>query len=228
MVASTGFRLPLANAADYTGKLFVFVQAQGGWDPTSFCDPKTNVSGELKINHWADSDEIREAGNIRYAPFGDNQTFFEKYYRRMLVINGVDAQTNSHTAGVVHNLERAHFGRLSDNHGTTGRAQWGGADDALPELWRFLEHDGHRCVHAAQYRAGAEYCKTLTYPIRVQMRGPMSPRWTWETLTTRRNARLARLAAAPNLMPRDARNRALYAFSCASRGYGGNCEHLPT
>ena len=42
--ASSGFRVPLANAANYTGKLFVFIQADGGWDPTSFCDPKTNLS----------------------------------------------------------------------------------------------------------------------------------------------------------------------------------------
>ena len=56
-----GFRLPLANAAGYYGKLFVFVQADGGWDPTSFCDPKTNAAGEKIINHWAQS---RGAGSI--------------------------------------------------------------------------------------------------------------------------------------------------------------------
>ena len=103
-VAATGFRLPLAHAADYNGKLFVFVQADGGWDPTSFCDPKANTPDEPVINHWAESgDEIREAGNIPYAPFANNAAFFEKYYDRMLVINGVDAQTNSHTVGIVHN-----------------------------------------------------------------------------------------------------------------------------
>ena len=48
-----GFRLPLVHAADYSGKLFVFVQADGGWDPTSFCDPKANTPGEKVINHWA-------------------------------------------------------------------------------------------------------------------------------------------------------------------------------
>ena len=32
-----GFRLPLVRAENtYSGKLFVFVQADGGWDPTSF------------------------------------------------------------------------------------------------------------------------------------------------------------------------------------------------
>ncbi|MYB52097.1 MAG: ribulose phosphate epimerase, partial [Acidobacteriia bacterium] len=51
--AVSGFRVPLANAADYNGKLFVFIQADGGWDPTSFCDPKTNVAGEPLINNWA-------------------------------------------------------------------------------------------------------------------------------------------------------------------------------
>ena len=51
---SGGFQIPLVAAAaeDYTGKLFVLIQAQGGWDPTSFCDPKVNVAGEEEINHW--------------------------------------------------------------------------------------------------------------------------------------------------------------------------------
>ena len=110
--AVTGFRLPLANAASYDGKLFVFVQADGGWDPTSFCDPKTNTPGEKIINHWAENAEIRQAGNLIYADFANNAAFFEKYYDRMLVINGVDAQTNSHSAGVVHNWS----GRVSEGY----------------------------------------------------------------------------------------------------------------
>ena len=86
--ATRGFRLPLVHAADYRGKFFVFVQADGGWDPTSFCDPKSNTPGEPVINHWAERDEVRQAGNLAYAPFARNARFFEKYHRRMLVING--------------------------------------------------------------------------------------------------------------------------------------------
>ena len=112
---ATSFRLPLAHAADYGGKLFVFVQADGGWDPTSFCDPKANTPGEPVINHWAERDEVGQAGNIPYAPFARNAMFFRKYHRRMLVINGVDAQTNSHTVGVVHNWS----GRNSEGYPTT-------------------------------------------------------------------------------------------------------------
>ena len=44
----------------------------------------------------------------------DNEAFFEKYHRRMLVINAVDAQTNSHTVGIVHNWS----GRNSDGYPT--------------------------------------------------------------------------------------------------------------
>ena len=110
-----GFRLPLVHAGDYRGKLFAFVQADGGWDPTSFCDPKVNTPGEPVINHWAERDGVRQAGNISYAPFARNQTFFDKYHRRMLVINGVDAQTNSHTVGIVHNWS----GRNSEGYPTT-------------------------------------------------------------------------------------------------------------
>jgi len=113
-VTTAGFRLPLVNALDHRGKLFVFVQADGGWDPTSFCDPKTNTRGEPVINHWAQYDDVRQVGNVFYAPFANNAAFFEKYYQRMLVINGVDAQTNSHSVGVVHNWS----GRNSEGYPT--------------------------------------------------------------------------------------------------------------
>ena len=110
--AVSGFQLPLANGADYDGKLFVFIQADGGWDPTSFCDPKTNTPGEKIINHWAENGETRQVGSLYYADFAYNAAFFEKYYDRMLVINGVDAQTNSHSAGIVHNWS----GRSSEGY----------------------------------------------------------------------------------------------------------------
>lgn len=97
------------TSPDYTGPLVVVVQASGGWDVTSFCDPKMNVPNELEINHWANGNETQQVGNIRYAPWASNETFFQKYHDRMLVINGIDAQTNSHDVGMRHNFS----GRLS-------------------------------------------------------------------------------------------------------------------
>ena len=71
----------------------------GGADPTQFCDPKTNTPGERKINNWADNDEPRQIGNITFAPIADNEWLLSRFGADMLVINGVDYGTNSHTTG---------------------------------------------------------------------------------------------------------------------------------
>jgi hypothetical protein len=70
---------------------------------TQLCDPKVNVKGEPKINHWADTADPGQAGNLRYAPVANNAAFFERFGRDMLVINGVDSQTNSHETGKLYN-----------------------------------------------------------------------------------------------------------------------------
>ena len=92
-----------AAPEDYSGRLLLVLQADGGWDVTSLCDPKMNVRGQLEINHWARTQDIQTAGGINYAPFANNAALFEKYHSYMMVINGVDAQTNSHSTGVLHN-----------------------------------------------------------------------------------------------------------------------------
>ncbi len=108
ILGSAGLALPLPRiygAANdiYSGRLLVQLQVNGGWDVTSFCDPKVNQPGELEITHWSRDNDILAAGNIPYAPFANNTAFFDKYHQHMMVINGVDAQTNSHTTGVLHN-----------------------------------------------------------------------------------------------------------------------------
>jgi hypothetical protein len=90
-----------AAAADpYTGSLFLFIHAGGGWDPTSFCDPKgsNGATDTDPMNHYLHSD-IETAGNIAYAPVGTNSVFFQKWHSRIMVINGIDTGTNSHDAG---------------------------------------------------------------------------------------------------------------------------------
>ena len=86
-------------ATKFTGKFVVTVQAHGGWDVTCFCDPKENQRGELVITKWSTNDEAQSTGNIKYAPFASNEKFFKKHASKMLVINGVDSQTNSHSIG---------------------------------------------------------------------------------------------------------------------------------
>ena len=228
--ASAGFRLPLASAADYRGKLFVFVQADGGWDPTSFCDPKTNSPGEPVINHWAQSAGVQQAGNIHYAPFANNHAFFQKYYRRMLVINGVDAQTNSHTAGVIHNWS----GRISEGYPTTTAllAARHGPGLAMP----YLSFGGFSNT------AGVATFTRLNDPEHFQVIA--KPEWNpwdddrpllsapdWEIFQRYRAATVERVASAPNLLPRASRNRRLYEAALrpsATEGLRDFAEMLPS
>ena len=87
----------------YSGRLLVTLQLDGGADVTQLCDPKVNVPGERKINHGADTQEPGRVGNISYAPIADNAQLFERFGADTLVINGIDAQTNSHETGRLFN-----------------------------------------------------------------------------------------------------------------------------
>lgn len=87
----------------YEGKLLVTLQLDGGVDVTQLCDPKVNMQGEPKINLWADRADPGQAGNILYAPVASNEQFFERFASDMLVVNGVDSQTNSHETGKLFN-----------------------------------------------------------------------------------------------------------------------------
>ena len=92
------------NGVDqYEGPLLVTLQLDGGADVTQLCDPKTNTPGEPKINHWADTLEIEQVGSLQFAPVAKNAELFGRYGADTLVVNGVDAQTNSHETGQLYN-----------------------------------------------------------------------------------------------------------------------------
>ena len=217
-----GFRLPLVHAADYRGKLFVFVQADGGWDPTSFCDPKDNTPGEPVINHWAERDQVRQAGRIPYAPFARNQRFFEKYHRRMLVINGVDAQTNSHTVGIVHNWS----GRNSEGYPTTTALL--AAHHAPDQVIAYLNFGG--------YGETASLARSTRIDDVGLLRRVATPRVgmeelfedaDWAALRAARAATDRRLASAPSLLPGDERHRAFHRSAFATEGLKVYADALP-
>lgn len=95
-------------------RFWVLVNAGGGWDPTYFIDPKGDrprLDGRGPVNNYS-TDAITTAGNIVFPssyPTGINPpdansaghfaNFFPKHAERLLVINGIDTQTNNHDAG---------------------------------------------------------------------------------------------------------------------------------
>ena len=106
-----------AQGMEYGGPLYLILHAGGGWDPTSLCDPKgylTDPEEEGRLNNYA-RDDIRspsEPSPIRWAPFANNDAFFERHYKKLLVINGIDTATNNHSAGPRH----IHSGNLGEGH----------------------------------------------------------------------------------------------------------------
>ncbi|MDP6652505.1 MAG: DUF1501 domain-containing protein [Gammaproteobacteria bacterium] len=91
-------------------RFLITVSASGGWDPTSLIDPKGDAlraDGLGPINNFSAS-EIKTAGNLIYAPYsnlvgapsvdaaGHFDNFFARHSDRLLVINGIDTQTNGH------------------------------------------------------------------------------------------------------------------------------------
>ena len=99
-----------AEIEPYSGDFYVLIDAEGGWDVTSFCDPKQNSS----INKWAITDTTKTIVDspIQYAPFAHNERFFTQHHNDMLVVNGIDSQTNAHQAGRRHNWS----GRLAEGY----------------------------------------------------------------------------------------------------------------
>lgn len=100
--------LPLASRAGasepYTGTLYVTMHASGGWDVTSFCDPKgsTGPDDPNPMNKYLKTDigtAVGSASKMQYAPTPENQAFFDKYAKDLMVINGLDTSTNSHDVG---------------------------------------------------------------------------------------------------------------------------------
>jgi len=96
----------------YKGPLYIMVNAGGGWDPTSLCDPKgaANLADpkDAMNRTFLTSDIGETASKIRYAPLGTMENpnyfreFFEKHDKKLLVINGVDVATNGHDTGSRH------------------------------------------------------------------------------------------------------------------------------
>jgi uncharacterized protein (DUF1501 family) len=124
LLASAGlsalFSAPSARCQTAQPLLFIHLFANGGWDSASFCDPKLNTT--QKVNTWAQTLDIQQAGNIKYAPVANNADLFSKHFDKMLVINGINAQTNVHSAGRLKNLtgqSRAGYPSIATLHAAT-------------------------------------------------------------------------------------------------------------
>lgn len=81
-----------SSAEPFDQLVLLTISASGGWDQSSFWDPRNNP----EVNRYANDRQAANSGNIWCAPMGENIAFTEKYHQDMLVFNGVDLRTNGH------------------------------------------------------------------------------------------------------------------------------------
>lgn len=156
---------PRTSYAPYEGTLFLFINAGGGWDVTSLCDPKgtNNLEDPERMNNYL-IDDIGEAGAIHYAPMGYNDTFFQTYYERLLVVNNIDMQTNGHDQGNRHTWS----GRLAE--GYPSMAAFMAAAYGAEQPLAYLSYGGYSDTAGivARTRAGdVGVLQRLAYPARM-------------------------------------------------------------
>ncbi len=95
--------LPLANAQSNTGPILIDIHADGGHDHQSWTDPDDR---DPAMNFYAQRGTPAVGPNIpgcqiQMAPMGNHQAFLAANFMDMLVVNGINTETNSHDGGDV-------------------------------------------------------------------------------------------------------------------------------
>ncbi|MGJ8678972.1 DUF1501 domain-containing protein [Paraglaciecola sp.] len=190
---------------------YVFFQVEGAWDVSSFCDPKINESDAEPINNWAvgkTAKDIGIAGNIPYAPWANNaKQFFDDYHQHMLVVNGVDSQTNSHNTGQIYNFS----GRLAAGYPTVSAlaAKAHGGDLPASYLSMGKYSETARLVRGNRLGSPSDLVNIIN-PNSAINAGSYFPDDDWLKIRNAHQARVARLNEAANLSPRQKFNRNLF------------------
>ena len=114
LAVATASRTAHAALKPYGGPFYVMISARGGWDPVYFCDPKPKGGAFNRLYDFNPAAD--RVGDTRFAniPLAANLVtdplavpylmktgdFFAKHAANMLVVNGINMQTNNHERGV--------------------------------------------------------------------------------------------------------------------------------
>ena len=196
-------------------RFLITVNAAGGWDPTSLIDPKGNAlraDGRGPVNRYAAS-RIKSIGKLQYAAYPDGvtppaigspghlDTFFAKHYQRLLVVNGIDTQTNGHETGT----RFVWSGRLEQGYPTVAALA---AAPYASQPMAFISNGGYdytAALVAPVRTAAASTLTSLAYPnsqyadnASLRTTGYFSDK-SYATVEAARNLRLARLQKSETL-----------------------------
>ena len=215
-----GLTIPLgANRAfaAVPDRFWVMVNAGGGWDPTYFIDPKGDrprLDGRGPVNNYSSS-AITSAGNIVFPSSypvdidppdanspGHFANFFPKHANRLLVINGIDTQTNNHDAG----SRYIWSGKIEE--GYPSFAALAAASLAPEEPLAYISNGGYDVTASivAPARIGeGEVFQQLAYPNasrpweEEEKQRPFFPGGIYQEIEAARQARMQRLLGSTSL-----------------------------
>lgn len=214
-----GLVVPLAGPAHAAApdRFWVMVNAGGGWDPTYFIDPKgdrNRLDGRGPVNNYS-VNAITSAGNIAFpASYPTNidppdanspghfANFFPRHASRLLVVNGIDTQTNNHDAG----SRFIWSGKIES--GYPSFAALAAATSAPTEPLAYISNGGYDNTASlvAPARIGdGDVFQLLAYPNAARpwededRRSPYFPESIYGEIEQARNARLQRLLATSRL-----------------------------
>lgn len=183
----------------YDGTLLVTVHASGGWDPTLLCDPKGTYANDPEPLNTYDVGEIGEVGPFKVAPVAGHMAFFERMRHDLLVLNGVDAQTNGHETGTRHMWS----GALEVGHPALA-ALHAARPQPRPSL-AYISHGGFDLTQglvASTRLPDGGTVQELAHPHRLVLDDPsrtLLPPGVASAVQRARDARLARQRASASL-----------------------------
>ena len=211
-----------AAVTRYEGPVYIVLFAEGGWDVTSLCDPKAGMirpsgsNADVRINNWSASQSVQTANGINYAPFADNASLFTNHGSKMMVINGLDSQTNAHSASVRHVFS----GRFADGYPAVTALAAAEHGAGLPLA--FLSNGGYRETAGLTSFSLMQNPSALGNLINTNNNTPWGPSQfhrpeQLSTVQAYRQARLDRLQARQALAERLKKSAQFLASSAAGR-----------
>lgn len=221
------------------GPLYIFVQATGGWDPTSLCDPKgRDNEEEMSPMNWYFKDDINTIGNLSYPSVYRNPAgeviadtgvgpFFEKWHNQLMVINGIDTSTNGHDSG----RRFTASGKLQE--GYPAFCALVASINAAQAPMSFVTNGGYDYTAGlvAPTRVGNTGALTrLAFPNRINPENPDATyhsEGTWDRIKSYRKARNQEALDAPGLPIRKAARSRLFETRVGTNQLKQLSEYLP-
>jgi len=234
-----------AGNATWSGPFWVTVHAEGGWDPTLFCDPKGGAAGDKgSANQSYAASDIATVRGIPVAPtalrlddgaggkreFYSVARFFDAVGERVRAFNGVDTATNNHETGARTVLG----GRPQDGYPNLAALAAGVAYGSTPAPMAFLSWGGYDQTGGAvplTRTSNADALWRVAFPNRVDPKKADSTPYlagsAFERVQAAQAARVQRQLQRAPLPARRAALSTLLASRAGDTGLADIADRLP-